>query len=350
MTKILLRYVHEFRDRHGRTRRYFRRPGFKLVPLVGPPGSEEFMAAYQAALAGESAPKIENGASKVIPGTIGALVAKYYRSAMFAVLRESTKATYRGIIERFRSEHGHRRVAHLDRERLKRLVESKVETPAAANNLLRILRMLLDFAVDEKMIGFNPAAGVKGIRHKTAGHLPWLAEHIEAFRKHHARGTRARLAMELLYNTAQRRSDVVRMGRQFVQDSVLSFRQQKTGAQVDIPVLPELQEAIEAMSQHNMTFLVTEAGAPFTPAGFGNWFREVCEEAGLPRGLTAHGLRKAAATRLADAGCSDHEIMSWGGWTTLKEVQRYTVAANRKRLALSGAAKLRTGTSSGKPQ
>lgn len=349
MTKMLLRYVHEFKDRHGKTRRYFRRPGSKQVALPGLPGSDEFMEAYRLALSGQSAPKIEIGESRTVSGTVGALVARYYRSAAFVVLADSTKATYRGIIERFRVDHGHRRLAHLDRERVKRLLEKKAETPAAANNWLRIVRMLLDFAVDEGMLGFNPATGIKGVRHKATGAAPWPPEVIEAFRNHHALGTRARLAMELLYNTAQRRSDGVRLGPQHVRAGILSFKQKKTGQQVDIPVLPELQAAIDATATGNLAFLVTDAGQPFSAAGFGNWFREICDAAGL-KGYSAHGLRKAAATRLADAGCSDHEIMSWGGWQTLKEVQRYTAAANRKRLALSGAEKIATRTISGKPR
>jgi integrase len=346
---MLLRYVHEFKDRHGKTRRYFRRPGFKRLPLPAQPGSDEFMSAYRAALTGDTAPKLEIGADRTLPGTVGALVVRYYRSAAFGSLAYSTKATYRGIIERFRKDNGHRRVAQLDRDTIKRLLENRAAKPAAANNWLRILRMLLDFAVDESMIGVNPALSVKGVRHKATGAAPWTEVQIDAFRARHVLGTRARLAMELLYNTAQRRSDVVKFGPQHIRAGVLSFRQQKTGQEVDIPILPELQAAIAATDTGNLAFLVTEQGQPFTAAGFGNWFREACDEAGV-KGYSAHGLRKAAATRLADVGCSDHEIMSWGGWQTLKEVQRYTAAANRKRLAQSGADKLATRTASGKPQ
>jgi integrase len=134
-------------------------------------------------------------------------------------------------------------------------------------------------------------------------------------------------------------------GRQHVQNGILSLRQQKTGTDVDIPVLPELQAAIDAMPKGgHLTFLVTEFGKPFTSAGFGNYFREMCDQAGIPKNLSSHGLRKAGAVRLAEHGCTDHEIMAWGGWKTLAEVQRYTKAVNRKRAALRGADKLKAGT------
>lgn len=349
MTRLVLHYVHEFKDRHGKVRRYFRRPGFKRLPLPGLPGSEEFMTAYQAALSGEAAPRIEIGASRTKPGSVSALIARFYRSAQFAGLAKSTQATYRGIFERFRAAHGDKRVALLGRDHIRRILEAKAGTPAAANNWLRMVRLLLDFAIEEGIRSDNPARTVKGIRHTTDGHAPWSADQITAFRDHHPLGTRARLAMELLYGTALRRSDAVRVGRQMVTSGVVRIRQQKTGEIVEVPVLPELQAAIDALPNDHLTFLVTGAGRPFTPAGFGNWFHDMCTAAGIGKGYSAHGLRKAAATRLADAGCTDHQIMAWGGWQSIKEVQRYTKAANRKKLALSAAEKLETGTANGKP-
>jgi integrase len=152
-----------------------------------------------------------------------------------------------------------------------------------------------------------------------------------------------RLAFELLLGTMAARSDMVRLGPQHVPAGILSFRRGKTGAPVDIPILPELRAALDAMPRgDHLAFLVNDHGCPLTAAGFGNAFRDWCELAGVSK--RAHGLRKAGAARLAEAGATDFEIMSWGGWKTLSEVQRYTKEANRKRLALSGAAKLKTGT------
>src|SRR5262249_34947883 len=157
-------------------------------------------------------------------------------------------------------------------------------------------------------------------------------------RRRHALGTRARLALELIYGTMARREDATLLGRQHAQAGMLSFKQHKTKQQVDIPILPELQDAIDAMPKAgHLTFMVTELGAPFSPAGFGNWFRDQRAAAGLPDGLSAHGLRKSGATRLAERGATDHQIMAWGGWASIREVQRYTKAANRKRMALQAA-------------
>jgi len=134
----------------------------------------------------------------------------------------------------------------------------------------------------------------------------------------------------------------VRLGRQHVRNGVLSLKQSKTGMQVDLPVLPELQAALE-LTPIGMTFLVTGRGLPFSPDGFGMWFRDRCAEAGL-KGLSAHGLRKASATRLAEHGATAHELMAVFGWTTLREAERYTRTANRKALAGGVMRKLRSGT------
>jgi integrase len=151
------------------------------------------------------------------------------------------------------------------------------------------------------------------------------------------------LALALLLYTGQRRGDVVLLGRQHIRSEVLSLTQHKTGARVLIPVLPELRHVLDASELGDLTLLVTSFGRPFTPAGFGGWFRRRCNEAGL-RGLSAHGLRKAAATRLANHGATAHELMAWFGWSTLREAERYTRTADRERLAHRAAAKLRTSS------
>lgn len=349
MVKLLLRYVHEFRDRHGRLRRYVRRRGFKRVPLPGDPGSPEFDETYRRALDPKTAPRLEVGAAKVQAGTIADLVARYYRSAEFVGLKASTQATYRSIIEPFRGKHGDKRVAMLRREHVKELLARRAATPTAANNWLKRMRQLMAFAIDIGLRADDPTTGVKPLPIRSSGHPAWASTDVEAFRRRHPSGTRARLALELALCTMQRRGDLVRMGRQHVRGELLVIRQQKTGTMIEIPVLPELQAELDRLPPDQLAFLVTDYGKAFTAAGFGNWFRDRAVEAGLPKGYNTHGLRKAGATRGAEAGWTDHEIMAWGGWKSLSEVQRYTRAANRRKLAQGAVHKLTTRTAGGKP-
>jgi integrase/recombinase XerD len=97
---------------------------------------------------------------------------------------------------------------------------------------------------------------------------------------------------------------------------------------------------ISATPSGHLNFLVTDFGKPFTVAGFENKFREWCNQAGLPN-CSAHGLRKALAVRRAESGATPHKIMSITGHLSLGEVERYTRAANTKRLANSGMEKIR---------
>jgi len=107
------KYVQGFIDRHGKPRFYFRRPGFKRLPLPGLPWSPEFMAAYEAVLA--EAPRLAIGARRTRPGTVAAAVAGYFGSAAFAMGAETTRRTRRQILEKFRAEHGDKGIAALGR-------------------------------------------------------------------------------------------------------------------------------------------------------------------------------------------------------------------------------------------
>ena len=163
-------------------------------------------------------------------------------------------------------------------------------------------------------------------------------------------GTKARLAMALGLYTGQARQDVVAMGPQHVKErsAALVRRKQKAppALELQIPVHPELRAIIDATPSGHLTFLVTELGKPFAAAGFGNWFREQCDMANL-RHCAFHGLRKAASVRLAEAGCTPHEIAAITGHASFKEIVRYTATADRKRLAASAIEKVKSRTSTG---
>jgi integrase len=120
----------------------------------------------------------------------------------------------------------------------------------------------------------------------------------------------------------------------------LIFTQFKTGTAMDIPIAPPLADIIAATPMIGVkTFLVTDYGKPFTPAGFGNWFRERCNEAGLPH-CSAHGLRKAFLRRMAEAGCSEDYIASISGHRDYREIRTYVQAANKVRMATEGMARV----------
>ncbi len=340
----LPKYCSQFRDRHGKVRVRFRRKGQASHYFRHTPWTPEFMREYQACLEGIVAPTAQPGTSNLKPGSFNSLITVYYNSPDFRGLRPSTQKTYRGILERFREKHGEKSVASIERKHIKAIIGAMHETPSAANNLLDRLRGLMTLAVDLGVRKDDPTIRMRGYANKSDGFHTWTEEEITLFEARHNIGTKPYLALALMLYTGQRRSDAVNMGWCHVVKDRIQLQQQKTGASLEIPIHPILKEVIALTSPESSTFLVTSFGKPFTPAGFGNWFREQCNEAGLKH-CSAHGLRKAAARRLAEAGCSNQEIKSITGHKTDREVSRYTAAADQTRLA-SQAMAMTYGTDS----
>jgi integrase len=237
----------------------------------------------------------------------------------------------RGILERFRAAYGDRPFALLPPEWIEALLDAK--PPHAARSWRATLRSLCQFAVKRGHLRADPTANIKPRAITGDGFHTWIEDEIAQFEAHHPIGTKPRLALALLLYTAQRRSDVIRMGRQHIRDGVLAVKQQKTGKPLAIPVHPHLQAVLDATPSEHLTFLVTATGKPYSGNHFTESFREWCDAAGLPKRCKPHGLRKAACRRLAEAGCSGNEIMAISGHATMKELERYTRAADQARLA-----------------
>jgi integrase len=334
-----LKYVQQWLDtRNGQPRYYFRRPGFKRVPLPGSPYSAEFEAAYREAMAGQPAPV--TGGREILPGTFNALAVSFLTSARFSKRAPSTQSVYRNVIDRLRVEAGDNRVALLEPKHVVGMMAARADKPESANLLRKVLRALMRHAIEIGMRQTDPTREVpRAIGNKSDGFHSWTDDEIAQFEAKHPIGTKARLAQALLVYTGQRRSDVVRMGPRDIRNGTLHIKQEKTRAELRIPVLPELQKIIAASPVGLTTFLVDGSGKPYKRKHFGRLFREYCDKAELHH-CNTHGLRKAAARRFAEAGCTEHEIAAWTGHASLREVRRYTKAVDQERLAIVAAQKL----------
>lgn len=341
------KHVQAFIDRHGKARFYLRRKGHRQIPLPGLPWSPQFMAAYEAGMSNEASPKTVVVANRIKAGTVDALVHSYFNSITFGELATETKRTRKNILNNFAKEYGGDPVALLQRKHVEAMFKKKAAKRFAARNWLKTVRALMQFAVAEGRLKDDPTFGIKNLSGKTDGFRTWDESDIAAFEARWPIGTRERLALALLLWTLQRRGDVVRMGRQHIRQTpdgpVIDVKQNKTGTKLAIPVLPELQAVLDASPSDHLTFLTTSFGKPFAVAGFTNWFREACNAAGVPKGTSAHGLRKAGCRRFAEAGFSVHEIAAWSGHADLREIARYTKVADQARMAWAGAAKLTKG-------
>jgi integrase len=343
MARIRLKYVNSFanRDRKNQlVRYYFRRRGTKAIPLPGVPGSEEFMAAYSAALTILPDHHSEIAANRTRAGTINALVVAYYRSGEWYALADETQKTRRRIIERFRAQHGEKRVTLLRREHILKMLTA-IEKPSAKRSWLKAIRGLMRAALPS-MRKDDPSEGIPNIKlPRSKGHHTWTDDEIEQYRAYWPLGTQQRLVMEFALETASRRGEVVRLGPQHVKDGRIRIERTHGSDDVDILVSPQLQAACDAMPKAHLTYIVTAYGKPRSKYGLGNDFAKWATKAGLPARCRLHGLKKSGMRRLAEAGGTAHELMAISGHKTLAEVQRYTKDADRKKLADSGMAKLR---------
>jgi integrase len=352
--KMRLKYIVEDTDRHGTVRLYYRRPGQPKIRLRGPSGSPEFLTDYKRAAAGPVNPKsTAESVGRVMAGSIKALCVDYYKSAMFQELDPRTQKVRRAILERFcqHKSDGDKPYRMLLPKHVRVRRDEMMDRPEAANSLVKALRQLFKFAMRYDLNDSNPAIGIEYLAGNPDGFHSWTLDEIEKYENTHAVGTSARLALALALYTGQRRADLVQFGKQHVRDGWLSFTQHKNHnikpVRMEIPIFPELQHAIDASPTGDLTFLVTAFNRPFTSNGFGNRFRKWCDEAGL-KNCSVHGLRKAAAARLAELGCTEQEIMAITGHRTSKEVTRYTRAASQKTRAESALRRMSVDQSENK--
>jgi integrase len=353
MTAVRVEFPHlkEDTDRHGNVRIYVRRGGCK-IRIREPKGSPGFARAYAEAVDALENPTARKGARKANAapaGTLGALAADYFGSRRFKSLDPVSQVTRRGIIEDCLREPkkpgstslmANCPLEYVTAAVVMMLMDRKAGKPGAANNRKKYLSAMFGWAVRQRIMKANPARDAERASYATDGFHTWSVEEVRQFEARHPVGTKARLALALLLFTGARRGDVVTFGRQHVKDGTLRYVPRKTRhrrmTQSEKPVLPELAAVIEASPTGDLTFLVTGAGKPFTAAGFGNWFRERCNEAGL-RQCSAHGLRKAGATLAAEGGATDRQLMAMFDWSSASQATVYTAAADRKRLAQEGS-------------
>ena len=207
------------------------------------------------------------------------------------------------------------------------------KTPAAANDALKKVKILVRFAIENAWRADDPTLHLK--KFEEGEHHSWLESEIAQYESKWPLGTRERLAFALLLHTGQRLSDVSKMVWGDIENNAIRVAQNKTRAKLVIPLHPELASALAVLPKSHVAILTTYFGRPFTSKGFGNWMADRIERAGLPTRCVAHGLRKAAARRPAEAGCSANQIAAITGHTTLKEVSRYTRAAEQRGLAVA---------------
>ncbi len=326
-------YVQMFRDRHGTARLYFRKAGLPRVALPNPAKDRQaFLRAYQTALTG-----VLHVGHDPKGGTLEALIAEYLRSSDYTALKPNSRATYLHAFDFLRGRDGAKAaVAAIKASHIERLRDEIAATkPGKANLIVKALKVLMAFAVRRDYRDSNPAAEISLIR--SGEYRSWTDEELAQFEQRWPRGTTERLIYELALYTGQRRGDIAKMTWADIKDGGINVVQEKTGAKLWLPIHPSLSAELALAPRTHAVLVAGASGASFTPSWLGTFFANAIDEASLPRGCVLHGLRKAAARQLAEAGATDSEIMSITGHRSRHEVTRYTRDAAQSVMATSGS-------------
>ncbi|HEX2593806.1 MAG TPA: tyrosine-type recombinase/integrase [Rhizomicrobium sp.] len=342
-------YAHiiEDEDRHGNVRVYLRKTKrTKKIRLRATPGTPEFDEEYRKALG-----MVTPAKSLLAPKdeSLRWLISQYYASGEFKTLVASSQKSRRLVLDALcvepTSDDDATPIGDLPYRMMtppvvRKLRDRKLDTPAAANARVKYLRVVFGWAVENDKADMNPCRDVKKFKSDSDGWHTWTIEEVFQFLARHPLGSKARLALALLLFVGSRRVDVVTLGRQNERSKgtelhytpIKTRRSNKKVKSITVPLLKVLRVVIDATPSGHLNYLVTEFGKPFTAAGFGNKFREWCDEAGLEH-CSAHGLRKAGATIAAENGATPHQLMAIYGWSSLQEAETYTLKARQKLLA-----------------
>ncbi len=323
--------------RHGRAVWYVRLGHGPRVRIRAEYGTPEFDAEYRAALDG--APR--RASSSPATGTLAWLITRYRETTDWASLSAATRRRRENIFAHVIETAGQEPYARISRAIIEAGRERRAKTPHQARHFLDAMRGLFRWAYRAGIVKTDPTAGVSNLPRKTGdGFRPWTEDDVAAYERRWPLGTRQRVWLDVLLYTGLRRGDAVRLGRQHVRAGVATIRAEKNNVEVSFPILSVLQRTLDAGPCGDLTFICGAGGRPLTKESFGNEFREACRAAGVPG--SAHGVRKIAATRAANAGATEAELMAIFGWTDSKMAVHYTRTANRRRLAAQAMTKLAT--------
>jgi integrase len=312
-------------------------------------GTPEFETAYQAALRGEP----PRGPGKAARGTLGWLFDLYRQTSAWTDLAKSTRYKRERIMLRVLATAKHEPLSAINETAIIAGRERRAATPASAQAFIDTLHGLFKWAVSMKLAAGDPTLNVKvKTKSKRKGGYPlWTDEDMTRFEARWPRGTRERVIFDILAYTGLRIGDVATLGRQHlkqrtividgqaVRRTVISIDNEKTGMRVELPLLPQLKETLDVGPTGDLAFIVTRRGTPWNKGALGTEFVAAARAAGVV-GKSAHGMRKAAATRAAENGATERELEAIFGWSGGRMATLYTKSANRTRLAAGAIGKL----------
>jgi integrase len=335
-------YLHRYHTRHGKFIWYVRKGARgRRIHLRAEYGTAVFWDEYKAAIDAstvKSKPEI-----KATHGTLEWGWALYRQSAAWqSAISQATRRQRENIMKHVIASAGNVPLSQIAAAAIREGIDRRAKTPFQAANFVQAMRVLFQWLKENDIISVNPCDGVKVKRPKTQGFLEWTYEEIVQYENHWPLGTRQRVMFDVYLYTGLRRGDAARVGKQHISKGTIVLPTEKSQGRtvVHLPLLDVLKRTLDVGPTGDLAFICTPQGQPYVKEALGNAFKDACVAAGIMN-KSAHGLRKAAATRAADNGATTHELMAIFGWIDIKEAEVYTRNANRKKLAAKAMEKLK---------
>jgi len=327
-------HLHRQTSRHGKIVWYVRIGKGPRIRVKGIYGTPEFDAAYQDAIAGN----LRTRPSKAAKGTLQWLLTLYRQSSAWTDLSMATRRQRENIFRHVLTTAAQEPVSRIDKKAIVGGRERRKATPSQARHFVDSMRGLFKWAVEAELAKSDPTQGISIKKPKTKGFPVWTDEEIDQFERRWPRGTRERVMFDVFLFTGLRRGDAAILGKQHIKNGVITIDTQKTDTRVTIPILPELAQTLAAGPVGDLAVIATNDGRPLTKESLGNMFRDACRAAGINK--SAHGLRKAAATRAANHGATVAQLEAIFGWEGGRMASLYTRSADRQALAATAMGKL----------
>lgn len=318
-------HLHREHNRHGKPVWYVRKGKGERIRIKHEYGTPEFTEAYEAAIAGQTVKPAERAAK----GSLEWLWMLYRQTSAWTDLSMATRRQRENIMRGVLKTGGNQPLSKITGKVIKAGIDRR--KGHAARHFLDTMKGLYKWALEAEHVKLDPTAGKAVAKPKTKGFPVWEEDEIIQFEKRWPRGTRERVMFDIYCYTGLRRGDAAALGKQHIKNGVISIDTEKTGTRVTIPVLEVLRQTLEAGPTGDLAFIATKKGDRLTKESVGNAFRDACRAAGIKK--SAHGLRKAAATRAANNGATEAQLEAIFGWEGGKMAALYTRTANRQKLA-----------------
>lgn len=273
----------------------------------------------------------------VSSGTVHKLVEYYRESENYANLKPRSIASYELMINTAlniilpNSNHtlGDMEASSITKEVVQRFIRQVRNNFShhRALHTVKVMKLIWTVAENAGKVSGNPW------RHSQIKNLPdrevlWTQDQVDAFISTadkmglHSMGTLALMC----YTMCQRPGDVRKLRWEDIKKDIFEFKQEKTGTEVFIPIAPVLKKRLSKIDKGHawetiLTYEVT--GKPYTQWDYAKIARSIMRKANLPKELRIGDLRRTGTTKLADAGCTEDQIMSVTGHKSREMVSVY---------------------------